>query len=120
MSESFADAAEANGISGRRRHQSKAQTSGQDRRIWPDPILTRDWQRADRIDGRRRPASANLSRFVLSNTAIEKVWEDVGDSMHRAIEPIARAWRLDQKTLDVAGHLDAGRKPDGLAWAVRR
>jgi len=27
---------------------------------------------------------------------------------------------IDMKTLDVAGHLDAGRQPDGLAWAVRR
>jgi YVTN family beta-propeller protein len=27
---------------------------------------------------------------------------------------------IDMKSLEVAGHLDAGRQPDGLAWAVRR
>ena len=27
---------------------------------------------------------------------------------------------IDLKTLEVAGHIDAGRQPDGLAWAVRR
>jgi YVTN family beta-propeller protein len=27
---------------------------------------------------------------------------------------------IDLKTLDVAGRIDAGRQPDGLAWAVRR
>jgi len=26
---------------------------------------------------------------------------------------------LDLKTLEVTGHLDVGRQPDGLAWAVR-
>jgi len=27
---------------------------------------------------------------------------------------------IDLKTLAVAGHIDAGKQPDGLAWAVRR
>lgn len=27
---------------------------------------------------------------------------------------------IDLKTLTVAGHIDAGKQPDGLAWAVRR
>jgi YVTN family beta-propeller protein len=27
---------------------------------------------------------------------------------------------IDLKTLEVVGHIDAGRQPDGLAWAVRR
>ena len=27
---------------------------------------------------------------------------------------------IDPKTLDVTGHLDAGKKPDGLAWAIRK
>jgi YVTN family beta-propeller protein len=27
---------------------------------------------------------------------------------------------IDLKALEVAGHIDAGRQPDGLAWAVRR
>jgi len=26
---------------------------------------------------------------------------------------------IDLKTLEVIGHIDAGREPDGLAWAVR-
>ena len=27
---------------------------------------------------------------------------------------------IDLKTLEVTGHIDAGKQPDGLAWAVRR
>ena len=27
---------------------------------------------------------------------------------------------IDLKSLTVTGHIDAGRQPDGLAWAVRR
>jgi YVTN family beta-propeller protein len=27
---------------------------------------------------------------------------------------------IDVKTLEVSGHIDAGKQPDGLAWAVRR
>ena len=27
---------------------------------------------------------------------------------------------IDLKTLQVTGHLDAGKQPDGMAWAVRR
>jgi YVTN family beta-propeller protein len=27
---------------------------------------------------------------------------------------------IDLKTLEVAGHIDAGKQPDGMAWAVRR
>ncbi|MES1260442.1 MAG: YncE family protein, partial [Acidobacteriota bacterium] len=27
---------------------------------------------------------------------------------------------IDLKSLQVTGHIDAGRQPDGLAWAVRR
>jgi YVTN family beta-propeller protein len=27
---------------------------------------------------------------------------------------------VDLKSLTVAGHIDAGKQPDGLAWAVRR
>jgi len=26
---------------------------------------------------------------------------------------------VDLKTLEVSGHVDAGRQPDGLAWAIR-
>jgi YVTN family beta-propeller protein len=27
---------------------------------------------------------------------------------------------VNLKTLEVTGHIDAGKQPDGLAWAVRR
>jgi len=27
---------------------------------------------------------------------------------------------INLKTLEVAGHIEAGKQPDGLAWAVRR
>jgi hypothetical protein len=27
---------------------------------------------------------------------------------------------VDLRTLEVTGHLEAGRRPDGMAWAVRR
>ena len=27
---------------------------------------------------------------------------------------------IDLKTLEVAGRIEAGRQPDGMAWAVRR
>ena len=27
---------------------------------------------------------------------------------------------IDLKTLDVVGHIEAGRQPDGLAWVARR
>jgi YVTN family beta-propeller protein len=27
---------------------------------------------------------------------------------------------VDLKSLEVAGHLDAGKQPDGLAWAIRK
>ena len=27
---------------------------------------------------------------------------------------------IDLKTLEVVGRIDSGRKPDGLAWAVRK
>jgi len=27
---------------------------------------------------------------------------------------------IDLKSLEVAGHIDAGGQPDGMAWAVRR
>ena len=43
-----------------------------------------------------------------------------GARVYVACTPDSYVAIIDLKTLAVTGHIDAGKQPDGLAWAVRR
>ena len=43
-----------------------------------------------------------------------------GSRVYVACTPDGYVAIVDLKTLEVTGHIDAGKQPDGLAWAVRR
>ena len=43
-----------------------------------------------------------------------------GSRAYVACTPDGYVAIIDLKSLEVTGHIDAGKQPDGLAWAVRR
>ena len=46
--------------------------------------------------------------------------EPDGSRAYVACTPDSYVAIVDLKSLEVTGHIEAGKRPDGLAWAVRR
>jgi YVTN family beta-propeller protein len=63
---------------------------------------------------------AELTRVKIGSGAAGIQMEPDGLRAFVACTPDDYVAIIDLKTLEVAGHIAAGRQPDGLAWAVRR
>ena len=58
-------------------------------------------------------------RLAVGHGAAGILMDPVGGRVFVACTPDSYVAVVDLKTLQVAGHLDVGGEPDGLAWAVR-
>jgi YVTN family beta-propeller protein len=62
----------------------------------------------------------NLKRLKVGNGAAGIVMQPDGSRAYVACTPDNYVAVIDLKSLKVTGHIDAGRQPDGLAWAVQQ
>jgi YVTN family beta-propeller protein len=62
----------------------------------------------------------NLKRLKVGNGAAGIVMQPDGSRAYVACTPDNYVAVIDLKSLEVTGHIDAGRQPDGLAWAVQQ
>jgi YVTN family beta-propeller protein len=65
------------------------------------------------------------ARKVIKRVAMKGSPEEIliapdGARAYVALEVDNRVDILDLKTLEVSGHIETGRGPDGMAWTVRR
>ena len=60
-----------------------------------------------------------IKQVPIGHGAAGILMDPVGDRAFVACSPDNYIAIVDLKTLEVAGHLDVGGEPDGLAWAVR-
>ena len=63
---------------------------------------------------------ADVKRVKIGSGAAGIQMEPDGSRAYVACTPDNYVAIIDLKSLDVTGHIDAGKQPDGLAWAVRR
>jgi YVTN family beta-propeller protein len=61
-----------------------------------------------------------LKRVKIGRGAAGILMQPDGSRAFVACTPDNYVTVIDLKTLEVTGHIDAGKQPDGLAWAVRR
>ncbi|SPF52157.1 conserved exported hypothetical protein [Candidatus Sulfopaludibacter sp. SbA4] len=61
-----------------------------------------------------------IKRIKIGRGAAGILMHPDGSRVFVACTPDDYVAIIDLKTLEVTGHLDAGKQPDGLAWAVRR
>jgi YVTN family beta-propeller protein len=66
------------------------------------------------------PPGAKLKRVKIGGSAADAQMERDGARAFVACTPDGHVAIVDLKTLEVTGHIDAGKEPAGLAWAVRR
>jgi YVTN family beta-propeller protein len=69
------------------------------------------------FDGATR---AELKRVSIGHGAAGIEMQPDGSRVYIACTPDDYVAIIDLKTLEVIGRIDAGKQPDGLAWAVRR
>jgi YVTN family beta-propeller protein len=69
------------------------------------------------LDARTR---RELKRLKIGRGAAGIVMQPDGARAYVACTPDDTVAVIDLKSLEVAGHIDAGKQPDGLAWVVRR
>jgi YVTN family beta-propeller protein len=69
------------------------------------------------LDARTR---RELKRLNIGRGAAGIQMQPDGALAYVACTPDDYVAVIDLKSLQVAGHIDAGRQPDGLAWVVRR
>jgi YVTN family beta-propeller protein len=63
---------------------------------------------------------AEVKRIPIGTGAAGTEMQPDGARVYIACTPDDYVAIIDLKTLEVVGHIDAGKQPDGLAWAVRR
>jgi YVTN family beta-propeller protein len=63
---------------------------------------------------------ADVKRVKVGRGAAGIQMQPDGSRAFIACTPDSYVAIIDLKSLEVTGHLDAGKQPDGLAWAVRR
>jgi YVTN family beta-propeller protein len=61
-----------------------------------------------------------IKRIKVGHGAAGILMQPDGSRAFVACSPDNYVAIVDLKTLEVTGHIDAGKEPDGLAWAVRR
>ena len=61
-----------------------------------------------------------LKRVPIGTGAAGIEMQPDGARVYIACTPDDYVTIIDLKTLEVVGHIDAGKQPDGMAWAVRR
>jgi len=59
-------------------------------------------------------------RVKIGRGAAGLLMQPDGSRAYVACTPDSYVAIIDLKTLEVAGHIEAGKQPDGLAWAVRK
>ena len=64
----------------------------------------------------REPAK----RVKIGHGAAGILMQPDGSHAYVACSPDGYVAIVDLKSLEVTGHIDAGKEPDGLAWAIRR
>ena len=62
----------------------------------------------------------NVKRVKVGHGAAGIQMEPDGARAYVACTPDSYVAIIDLKSLEVTGHIEAGKQPDGLAWAVRR
>jgi DNA-binding beta-propeller fold protein YncE len=65
-------------------------------------------------------ARREVKRVKIGSGAAGIQMEPGGSRAFVACAPDSYVAIVDLKTLEVTGHIDAGKEPDGLAWAIRR
>jgi YVTN family beta-propeller protein len=65
-------------------------------------------------------ARREVKRVKIGSGAAGIQMEPDGSRAFVACTPDGYVAIVDLKTLEVTGHIEAGKEPDGLAWAVRR
>ena len=63
---------------------------------------------------------AEVKRVSIGTGAAGIEMQPDGARVYIACTPDDYVTIIDLKTLEVVGHIDAGKQPDGMAWAVRR
>jgi len=63
---------------------------------------------------------ADLKRIKLGRGAAGILMQPDGSRAYVACSPDNNVAVIDLKTLEIIGRIDAGREPDGLAWATRQ
>ncbi len=61
-----------------------------------------------------------VKRIKVGKGAAGVLMQPDGARVYVACSPDDYVAVIDPKTLEVTGHIDAGKQPDGLAWAVRK
>jgi YVTN family beta-propeller protein len=61
-----------------------------------------------------------VKRIAVGHGAAGIVMQPDGARAFVACSPDGYVAVIDLHTMEVVGHIEAGRDPDGLAWAVRR
>jgi len=62
----------------------------------------------------------DVKRIKLGRGAAGILMQPDGSRVYVACSPDDYVAVIDLKTLEIIGHIDAGREPDGLAWATRQ
>ena len=82
---------------------------------------------AERSAMRYWQSTPHVPNVIFRTLSVEAVRSMVATGMGITIlsDMVYRPWsleghRIDLKTLEVIGQIDAGKQPDGLAWAVRK
>ena len=65
-------------------------------------------------------ARKEAKRVTIGHGAAGLLMQPDGTRAYVACTPDSYVAIIDLKTLEVAGHIEAGKQPDGLAWAVRK